>query len=159
MPRYITKEEQAHNAKRVNQIVAETEAELAFAEDHRQWRQTILRDRTPYGRGSEYSFFHDLAASRTEVPDVLAVERLNRQRGAAAKEQRAITTSTMGGIVPIQPLWTEGVIMEAVRSGAPLYQALTKLPLPPQVVTVQFSKFSAGSAAQVQNPEHHGLSQ
>jgi hypothetical protein len=154
MPRYITREEREANARLVNQIVGENEAEIAANEEHRAWRRTILSDRTPYGRGSPHSFFYDLAASRRDLPDQEAVERLNRQRSAAEKEKRAISTTTLGGISPTIPVWLDATIEAAVRSSAPLYASLTRLPLPPQGVVVQFQKYTAGSSGQVQASEN-----
>ena len=125
-----------------------------------------VRARPVYGRDSEHSYFRDRALTASRVPNPLAAERLNlhraheerERRGPLGAETRAITSSALGGVVALEPLWVLGTLMAAVRSAAPLYDALLKLPLPDQGTTIQFSKFTTGATTAVQNPENWAVS-
>jgi hypothetical protein len=138
---------------------AEWDAELALDEGRANVAETVARQRiavrdvSPYGPRSEHSFFQDSFASRKGM-DPQARERLNRSRAAKAKETRAVSSSTLGGIVPVLPRWIEQAIETAVHKAAPLYAALEKIPLPTQGTTVQFVKFTAGGAAVAQSSEN-----
>jgi hypothetical protein len=101
---------------------AEVAAEKRVLEGEARKAQAVarvrmaLRDRTPYGARSEYSFFLDPAAAALDIPDPLAVERLQRHRSAAEKEKRAVTSSILGGVTPVVPLWVAEALEQAVRS-------------------------------------------
>jgi hypothetical protein len=105
---------------------------------------------SPYGPRSEHSYFADIAlAKNRKLPDALARLAANA-KAAAEREERAVTTGTMGGLVPGGsglPLWADAALSAAVRSSAPLFDALLKIPLPPEGVEIQFAHFTAGTSA------------
>jgi len=75
-------------------------------------RKMIRANARPmYGPESEHSFFADSALASLPVPDQKAQRRLlhDREAHAARAEKRAISTTTLGGLVPttISP-WVEG---------------------------------------------------
>jgi len=147
-------------AKAREEVDARLDMRAAGAKLERMQEKAILRvhERSPYGPDSEHSFFRDAAmAARVggepQAGNRLHVDRLLREKAATGKEERAVTTSTVGGIMPTLPLWVDQALMAAVRSTAPLFDALEKLPLPEQGTTVQFSKWTTGSSVGTQATE------
>jgi hypothetical protein len=145
---------------------AEWREELKLTESREKFdaakerRRISLRDVDPYAdAASPHSYFVDRALASLAVPDREAVERLNRYKAASEKQRRSVGTSTLGGIVSVVPLWAAESLAQAVRSAAPLYDALLKIPLPPQGVTVNFSKYTAGDVATVQTSESTALTE
>jgi HK97 family phage major capsid protein len=114
---------------------------------------------SPYSAGSEHSYFADLGlAHLRKLPD--AQERLDKDR--RWQEQRAVTTTTLGGLVPGSgglPLWAAEAFEAAVRASAPLYTSLMKIPLPPEGVTIQFVHATAGTSAAAQGTENTALTE
>ena len=156
-PRYRSAAALADRAEG-KRLAAESRARIAERDADRVERLKItVRARPVYGRDSEHSYFRDAARAAATVPDPLAVERLALHRAHEDREQRAITSSTLGGVVPVQPLWVSDALTAAVRSAAPLYDALLKLPLPDEGTVVQFSKFTTGASTGVQNPENSAV--
>jgi hypothetical protein len=116
----------------------------------------MVRERPIYGPDSPHSFFQDFVAARGRTRDLRAQERIQHQLAA---EQRAISTTTLGGVVPTIPLWANEIIIAAVHNAAPLYAALEHVPLPDQGVTIEWSKYTAGASAQVQATENSALTE
>jgi hypothetical protein len=144
-------------ARTVGLTSAERKENFDLADDIDK-KALSVRERPVYGADSPHSYFLDFMASRGRVPDRLAQERIQHQL-AAEQQQRAISTTTLGAIDPVLPLWTAEAIIGAVHNAAATYAALTKVPLPEQGTVVEWSKYSAGASAQVQATENSALTE
>jgi hypothetical protein len=115
------------------------------------------RTRPSYGPDSEHSWVRDSALASMRVPDVNAVDRLARHR-EAMREERAVGTSLLGGIVPATiPPYVAEAVAYGVRSGAPLASALERLDLPPVGVNVAWAKVTTGATVTNQTAENAAL--
>jgi HK97 family phage major capsid protein len=109
------------------------------------------------------SFFRDLALSQV-FRDPRATERLARHAhemevdGApGAQEQRAIGSGAVTGLVP--PQYLTGLYAELPRTARPTADACSKLPLPPEGLTVNISRLTTGTSAAIQASEGAGVSE
>ena len=135
--------------------VADVYAFQSKADQTREALSVRLSDISPYGPDSENSYFLDLAAANRRSADPMATERLARSR--SVNGQRAVSTSTLGGVIATMPAWVDQAIEAAVHKAAPLYDALEKIPLPEEGVTIQWFKPTAGSAATAQASENSSV--
>jgi Phage capsid family len=121
-------------------------------------RRVLTSERTPYGEQSEHSWILDRAVTAGNGVDPLAKERLNRARAAAEVETRAITSATLGGLIPavIEP-WTAAAIAYGVRSTAPLSAALLRLDLPPVGMSAAWVKTTTAATVTNQTAENAAL--
>jgi hypothetical protein len=121
-------------------------------------RRVLTSERTPYGEHSEHSWILDRAATADKGIDPLAEGRLNRARAAAEVETRAITSATLGGILPatIEP-WVADAVAYGVRSTAPLAAALLRLDLPPVGMNAAWAKVTTPATVTNQTAENAAL--
>jgi HK97 family phage major capsid protein len=109
------------------------------------------------------SFFRDLALSQV-YRDPAATERLARHqremtvdRAPGAQQSRAIGTAAVVGLVP--PAYLAEQYAQLARAGRPAADACTKLPLPPEGMTVNLSRITTGTSAAIQASEGTGVSE
>jgi hypothetical protein len=114
---------------------------------------TIVSEHSPYGPDSEHSWVLDRARVAGKMPAPDANERL--QRHQAAVETRAITSTTLGGLIPATiPPYVAEAIAYGVRSTAPLAAALLRLDLPPTGTSVAWAKVTTGATVTNQTAEN-----
>ncbi len=119
-------------------------------------RRISLSDIDPYGERSPHSWVLDSAASRTVGGDPRAEERLGRAR--AAIEKRAVSSTTLGGIIPATiPPYVQECIAYGLRSSAPLALALERLDLPPVGTDVNWAVVSTVATVTNQTAESAAL--
>lgn len=119
---------------------------------------TIVREPGTYHRGGQHSYFRDLAFSRREIGDDLAMERLNRhveevrtdlgQRGIELRTNMNRTDGTGGEFVP--PIWLVDQYVALARAGRVTADLFRKYPLPPGTDTINLPKIATGSTTAAQ---------
>jgi HK97 family phage major capsid protein len=121
------------------------------------------RARSPYGPDSEHSWVQDRASLSLRIAPPDARERLNHHGQAVEDgnvQERAITTSTLGGIVPATiPPYVAEAVAYGVRSTAPLASALERLDLPPIGMNVSWAKVTTPLAVGVQTAQNNALTE
>src|SRR5205823_4714290 len=105
--------------------------------------------------------FSPLSATRTgpglSTRHPVARERLGRFE-AGNVEARAISSSTLGGLVPSTiPPWVAEAVAYGVRSGAPLATALERLDLPPVGMNAAWAKVTTGATVTNQTAENTAM--
>lgn len=154
-------------AAEADEMAAEEQREFEANHDalRRAKMRVQLRDRTPYGPDSEHSWILDRARTVTAVGDVAAKDRLDRfemtrQSGSLDVETRAISTTTLGGIVPGQlPPWVAEAVAYGVRSTAPLALALERLDLPPEGMSAYWAKATTATTVGGQTSQNTAITQ
>jgi hypothetical protein len=123
------------------------------------YKPLTVTERSPYGATSEHSWVLDMAAQKLDLnTDPLARERLNRARAAGDREERAISTSTLGGLLPtsIEP-WVSEAVAYGLRSTAPLAAALERLDLPPVGMNAAWAKTTTATTVTNQASQNAAL--
>jgi hypothetical protein len=115
-------------------------------------------ERSPYGPDSQHSWILDRALTADRGIDPAASERLNRDRAAGDREQRAVGSSTLGGLIPavISP-WVAEAVAYGVRSTAPLATALLRLELPPVGMSAAWAKVTTPATVTNQTAENTAM--
>lgn len=111
------------------------------------------------------SFFRDLYASQTGSALTDQLERLQRhaaevrveREGGDGKKSRAMTTSSVGGLVPPQYLIDEAA--PVARAGRPTANLANHRPLPAQGMTLVVPRGTTGASAAVQATQNTPVSQ
>ncbi len=121
--------------------------------------------KSPYSRTGRHSWVIDSAVAALGAADMRAQDRLKRfeydrrdNASAHRVELRAITTGTLGGLVPaVLPPYVAEAVAYGVRSGAPLAAALERLDLPPVGMNVPWAKVTTGAVVTNQTAENAAL--
>jgi len=117
-----------------------------------------VRERSPYGEGSEHSWVRDRASLLTTTSDPFARERLGRFEHAGGTERFAIATSTLGGLVPATiPPWVQEAVAYGVHATAPLSMALEWLDLPPVGQNAAWARVTTGASVLNQSAQNVAL--
>jgi hypothetical protein len=141
--------------KHNQEVLGRAKGALTVARIEQRWR-------TPYGPRSEHSWVRDSAAAT--INDVEAKDRLEaygRWRRDQPKEARAISTTTVGGLIPstIEP-WVAEAVAYGLRSTAPLALALERLDLPPVGMNAAWAKVTtATTVPAAQSAQNSALTQ
>lgn len=106
--------------------------------------------RDPHGP----SFFADLMNRHN---DPAAAERLARHQSAHTPQERAIGTGAVVGLVP--PEYLTDLVAPLARNTRPLANAVRALPLPDTGMTVNISRVTTGTSADVQATENSAVSE
>jgi HK97 family phage major capsid protein len=143
-----------HDAERIR-ARAELSGDLQELEAARKIHLAITA-RSPYGRDSEHSWVLDTARAAGDQPTNLDVRQ--RLQHHAASEQRAVTSTTLGGLIPSTiPPWVAEAVAYGLRSTAPLASALERLDLPPVGMNAPWAKVTTAATVNVQTAENSAL--
>jgi hypothetical protein len=124
------------------------------AVDYRKYAAEI-KDDSPYAIDTgTYSFFGDMVAAKHG--DAAAMGRLRHFHNTAdQREQFAVSSSTLGGIVPGQlPPFVRDAVAMGLRASAPLVAALEVLPLPETSMNVSWGQVSTPATVGVQSAQN-----
>jgi Phage capsid family len=109
-------------------------------------------------RRGEVSFFVD-AFRATQLGDVTALNRLQRHATEAATEgelqARAVSTGSFGGLVI--PQYLINLAARVIRKGRPFANAITRLPLPEQGMSLIIPRGTTGADVSSQATENSAL--
>lgn len=96
------------------------------------------------------SFLRDVISAKKNVPDVAAVERLQRHMEEVGVEQRAQTTSDGSGGELVPPIWVIDDYEAVAREGRSWADQWTRNPLYPYGDVISIPALATGSTAAVQ---------
>jgi len=110
----------------------------------------IVKEPDTYVEHGEHSFLRDLYA-RDVKGDSIAAERINRHHQHEI-EKRAITSATLGGIIP--PAYLVGLYAKASRNGRVFADQCNGSPLPDVGMSVIVPRLTQGLAAAAQTTQN-----
>ncbi len=143
--------DEARELNETLEAVKESRNELGVEEDLGETEAVVeVNEPDMYRNGGEHSFIADAWASRQG--DYKAQERLNNHQ---EHEARDIGTGAFTGLVVPQYLIDE--YAPIARSGAAVYNAIPKKPLPAYGMKVEVSRITTGSEAAVQASQNSAV--
>jgi HK97 family phage major capsid protein len=152
---------EARLAELVEQEKREAAAAASRVELGTHRSPATVTDPEVYARGNvERSYFRDLFQARQEG-NAQAAERLRRndKMVAAAKEQRALSTTAGAGGEFAPPLWLVDEFVKLARPGRKFADSIGPAPLPANVASVNLPKVSGGTSTAIQASQNTALSQ
>jgi HK97 family phage major capsid protein len=128
------------------------------AGDVRDVRVKVGNEPLTYREKGEHSFFHDLYDSQVRGNSV-AANRLSKHMAEMAVEQRDLTTGDPGGGSFIPPLYLADRWIELPRPRRPFADAVPKIPLDPDGMTMSFPRIQTGATVAEQATENTAVSE
>jgi hypothetical protein len=127
---------------------------------------TSVREPSPYGSGSEHSYFLDLAYAVADIPSppppIVGDVAAARKRLQSVAERRDLTTTvTAGGnFVPTgTPAYVGEKFAAAARAAATMATVLPFEPLPETGMTVKAPRITSGTSTAVMASENSSVSE